>query len=322
MVKNMDYIKIGDSGIKLSLIGLGGHEFLQDGSSRGFHEDLTRAVTPGQIFTGFGGEKRKHVLRAAFEYGINVLDVTIDSEKEALGRNLQEVVPPHEVYVQTRPAGMVYNYDKNNTRMARYDLLRAEVERILTLIRRERIDFFNVAFMKSALDNDPEYLEKIKENVNRLKEAGLIRFACADTFSGEWTYVKQIETGCFDVVYINFNFADCAAENRVLPLAKKNGMTVITREPFMKGALFHMGSEIGVDNKNLLAHISLKWNILHQHTDVVLIGVDNADQLRSNLSVLDNLQFTSTEQELLEKLKRSTAYNEYSKTKAAKFLEE
>ena len=40
--------------------------------------------------------------------------MTIDSEKEALGRNLKEVPPPYEIYIQTRPEGMGYGYDPNN----------------------------------------------------------------------------------------------------------------------------------------------------------------------------------------------------------------
>ena len=316
----MIYTEVGDSGISVSVIGLGGHEFLEDGRSRGFHEDHNKAVTPGEFFTGFGGEKRKSVLNAAFEYGINFLDVTIDSEKEALGRNLQEIVPPYEVYIQTRPAGMVYNYDKNNTRMAQYDLLKEEVKRILKLIKRDRIDFLNFAFMESALENDPQYLEKIKENINKLKEAELIRFACADTFSGEETYLKQVQAGCFDVIYINFNFADNAAANKVLPLAKEKGMTVITREPFMKGALFKMGQEVGVNDKNLLACTSLKWNLLHKDVDLVIMGVDNVNQLKNNLSVLDNLQINQKEYELLEKIKSSNTYKNYFRNKKEKFL--
>ena len=64
-------------GVPLSCLGLGGHEFLADGRSRGFNEDSRRAITPGEFFDGFGCEKRLAVLRAAFEAGINVgVDVT------------------------------------------------------------------------------------------------------------------------------------------------------------------------------------------------------------------------------------------------------
>ena len=84
----MRYSEIGNTGIKISSIAMGGHEYLPDGRSRGFNEDMTLATTPGYIFPGFGGEPRKAVLRMALEYGVNFFDVTQDSEKEALGRKV------------------------------------------------------------------------------------------------------------------------------------------------------------------------------------------------------------------------------------------
>ena len=99
----MRYSEIGNTGIKISSIAMGGHEYLPDGRSRGFNEDMKLATTPGYIFPDFGGEPRKAVLRMALEHGVNFFDVTQDSEKEALGRNLQEIDLPYEIYIQTRP---------------------------------------------------------------------------------------------------------------------------------------------------------------------------------------------------------------------------
>ena len=58
---------------------------------------------------------------------------------------------------------MVYSYDEFNKKMAEYDLLKAEVQRTLKLLQRDHLDFLNVAFMRSALEHDPEYIEKIKK---------------------------------------------------------------------------------------------------------------------------------------------------------------
>ena len=90
----MIYNRVEKLGIELSAISLGGHEYLPDGSSRGFNEDFKNAVKPGYQGQGYGGDKRRALLRTAYEYGINFLDVTIDPEKEALGRNLKEVPHP------------------------------------------------------------------------------------------------------------------------------------------------------------------------------------------------------------------------------------
>lgn len=317
----MIYKEVGNSGVKISILSMGGHEYLPSGKSRGFNEDFELATRPGHIFEGFGQERRKEVLSIAFERGINFFDVTQDSEKEALGRNLKEVPPPYEVYIQTRPEGMVYTYDPYNAKMAAYDLLRAEVLRGLRLLKRDRLDFLNIAFMRPALDHDPDYLEKIKENIQRLKGEGLIRFACADTFSGESTYLRQIETGCFDAVYINFNFADDGGKKKVLPRAYAKGLAVISREAFMKGELFKMGDEVGLTDRRQLSRIALKWNLSHEEVTTVVVGTNNPVHLREHLGVLDTLELTGEERTIIEKVKTSPLCKAYDERKRKEFLE-
>lgn len=318
----MQYRKLGHTGVEISIIALGGHEYLPDGRSRGFNEpvDAHLAVLPGQVYPGFGGERRKELLKFAYASGINYFDVTVDSEKEALGRNLKEMPPPYEIFVQTRPEGMVYTYDKHNRKMADYALLKAEVQRGLALLQRDHLDMLNIAFMQSALDHDPDYLEKIGYNVSELKREGLIRFASADTFSGEAIYLAEINSGIFDSVFINFNFADNAASSEVLPAAAANGLGVITREAFMKGALFAMGEEIGVTDRSWLARLALKWNLARPGVASVATGVHDRQQLASNLAILDDLALDDDEFALLERLRTAPTFKRYSSERHQRFL--
>lgn len=48
----MKYTQLGNTGVDISVLGLGGHEYLPDGRSRGFNEDLRLATTPGYILKG------------------------------------------------------------------------------------------------------------------------------------------------------------------------------------------------------------------------------------------------------------------------------
>jgi len=315
----MLYRRIGETDVEVSVLGLGGHEYLDDGSSRGFNEDAAKAVTPGYLFDGFGNLQRRDVLAAAFEHGINFLDATIDSEKEALGRNLQEVVPPREVYIQTRPEGMVYSYDPYNAKMAQYDLLRAEVVRALGLLQRDRIDFYNIAPMATAVEHDPDFLLRVAANVRRLKDEDLIRFACADTFSGEAMYLAEIETGVFDAIYINFNFANDCGRDKVLSAAAGRGMAIFAREAFMKGALFTMGADVGIADRDRLARLALKWVLSVPEVTLVMVGVGTRVQLESNVSVLDDLTWNDQDEALLARIRTSLTYQSYAADRARGF---
>lgn len=316
----MKYKKLGNLDVELSIISMGGHEYLPSGASRGFNENFELAIQPDYIFEGFGQEARKQVLAAAFESGINFFDVTMDSEKEAIGRNLKEIRPPYPIYVQTRPESMGYTYDKNNVKMAQYPLLKAEVQRIIKLMQRECIEFLNIPFMKSALENDPEYLVKISDNIQRLKQEGLIRYACADTFSGEGTYLAQIHAKCFDAIYINFNFGDHCCLERVFPCAKTNGLGVISREAFMKGKLFYMANEAEYHEKTRLAQAALKWCLSHAEVSTVVYGTGKVKNLLSAVKVVDDLQINEEDQMIIEKIKETLMFKEFESIKTAEFF--
>lgn len=316
----MKYVELGRTGVRASILGMGGHEYLQNGKSRGFNEDFRRSTTPGEILEGFGQENRLAILKSSYELGINFFDVTQDSEKEALGRNLKQLPPPYDVVIQTRPEGMVYTYDKNNTKMADLILLRNEAQRILKLLQRETIDFFNIAPMKCAFEHDPEYLEKLGYNISVLKQEGLIRFACADTFSGEETYLRMIQSGYFDVIYINFNFADYQAQNRVMKAAKAQKMGVITREAYMKGQLFHMAKEAGIEQISDLADAALRWSLSREGVDMVIYGTGKPEHLRDASEAFEK-KFSELDERLISRIMQTQLYKAYEAEKNKEFLE-
>jgi len=315
----VDHVKVGSSGIAISRLILGGHEYLPDGSSRGFNEDFARATTAGYLFPDFGGEQRRSVLRTAYDLGINTFDVTLDSEKEALGRNLNEMPPPCEVHVQTRPEGMMYGYDPGNRKMLDANLLRAEVERILPLLRRDHIDLLNLGILKDALQGDAEFLPRLAETIASLRREGLIRAACADTFSGEATYLAQINCGAFDVINVNFNIADDGAAHAVLPSAKRAGLTVIAREVYAKGQWFAMGRACGIADANLLARAALKWVLNQPLVDAVIVGAGTSEHLRTAAAAMIDPSLAPDEAAALAQVTVSATFRTFAATRQSDF---
>ncbi|MFC7396389.1 hypothetical protein ACFQU1_04165 [Chelatococcus sp. GCM10030263] len=316
----MRYVPFGKTGIEVSQIALGGHEYLGDGRSRGFNEDMAKAVTPGFIAPGFGGPRRREVLKAAYDLGINYFDVTIDSEKEALGRNLAEMPPPFPVYVQTRPEGMCYGYDPGNRKMLDFALMRAEVVRSLGLLRRETIDFLNIGLLKHSIDETPDYLPRLADNLARLRREGLIRFAVADSFSGERLYLAELNSGAFDAVNLDLSLGEQAGLRAVVPRARELGLGVIAREVFFKSELFTIGDSIGLTDRARLAAAALAW-VVHQRPDTIIVGVDNAEQLRANVvTALDGTR--APDAEIIARLDASEGFRTYADTRRSQFFED
>lgn len=321
----MQYQAIGTTGIELSRIGLGGHEYLPDGRLRGFMEDFERAKEPGYVFPGFGGEARKAVLRVAYDHGVNFFDVTQDSEKEALGRNLREMPPPYEVYVQTRPERMMYDRDPGNRRMADHGELRAEVQRILKLMGRERLDFLNLGITPDAWREDPDYFARLKDTTDRLKQEGLVRCTSADTFRGEETYLRMIGSGAFETIFINFNVADLAGRGRVLPAARDQGMGVVGREVFMKGELFRMADEAGLAgeaDRSRVAAAALKAALAAPELTCMVVGAARPEYLAANLAQAGAPELTDEEAAVLERLRQTERFKAFEAQRRREFLED
>lgn len=282
----MHYVQLGSNGPRISRIILGGHEYLPDGRSRGFNEDFERAVTPGAIMEGFGGPDRLAIVEAALEMGINCFDVTIDSEKEALGRNLRHLAPSADVLVQTRPEGMVYSYDPDNRKMADRATLRDEVVRIIRLLGRERIDILNFGILQDAIDADAAFLERLGANIAALKQEGLIGFAAADSFSGPRTYRAMIEAGTFDSINVNYNVAEDWPIRTAIPEAKAAGMMVAAREALIKGELFAAAGKPGPADTASLARGAIRWVAASPGVDAVMLGSATVEQLRGNVEAV------------------------------------
>lgn len=297
----MPHTPVGDGLLSLSRVVLGGHEYLPDGRSRAFNEDLAKAVTPGHLFPGFGGPLRQAVVTQAAALGITTFDVTIDSEKEALGRNLQEAGLTRAV-IQTRPEGMVYGYDPGNRRMIIAGVLEAEVRRLLRLLRQERLDILNLGVLSDAFYATPDFAARLGDVVHQLKHKRLIRCAAADTFSGGAAYSALLATTAFDTLNLNFNIADDGALTALIPEAVSRGVCVVVREVFMKGELFRIARDEHLGSDALVASAAAKWVARQPGIAALIAGARSAGELTSFASAVQTPSTTPEEDAALERL--------------------
>ncbi|MCJ7751383.1 MAG: aldo/keto reductase [Armatimonadetes bacterium] len=307
----MSFNTLGASQVRLSLIGLGGHEFLPDGRVKAMGEDFHEAVKPGAIWEGFGGEQRRRILKLAYGAGINFFDLTMDSEKEAFARNVAEMPPPYPIFIQTRPEGMVYNNDPSDadkSRLLDYGLLKVEAARACDMLGREAIDCYNFGLFPPAVQRQPGYVRKLADNVERLKADGLIRFACVDTLSGEAISLAMIETGAFDAVFTAFSVVNDAAARQVIPAALERRMGVFLREAFIKGRLFAVGEAAGISDRSGLARAAVRWILAQEVATVLVVGVANSEHLTANLEAANEPALTDEDEALLGRLRASDGF--------------
>jgi aryl-alcohol dehydrogenase-like predicted oxidoreductase len=203
---------------------------------------------------------------------------------------------------------MAYSYDPGNRKMTDLGLLRAEVQRILKILRRERLELLNLGILRTAIDGDPEFVAKLAANIRALQQEGLILFAAADTFSGEATYQAMMESKAFATLNVNFNVADHEPERNVFPFARQCGMHVVVREAYLKGVLFRLGREAGITDDALLARAAMKWLASRPGIDSVIIGADTAGHFRDNVRAFEAPSLDATEAAVLDKLRAHASF--------------
>lgn len=297
---------LGRTGVEVSEIGLGGHEFADSSHIRGFHDDLWKSLTPGEIMPGFGEDARGAVIAAALERGVNFLEVTIDSEKEALGRNLHALGVSEDVVVQTRPCGFVYTYDPGNLSFLDREKLFREIERICGLLRRPYIDILNVGLDDKSFA-DGRYFAVLGANLKALKDAGLIRHAGCDTFSGGIAYETMIASGLFDVLYLIYNPLSDFAEEKVFPMVRDRGMGVLVKEAFLKGQIFKTALSMGIERERFgwVADVVLRWILRRSEISCALVGTSNVNHLLANLQASNRPPLNEEERAFIAHLRAS-----------------
>jgi aryl-alcohol dehydrogenase-like predicted oxidoreductase len=314
----MTYHQLANSDVRLSEVGLGGHEFLPDGRVKAMGEDFHRSVTPGIIWEGFGQDHRRHLVQTALEAGVNFFDITVDAEKDALGRNLEELSPVDPIYVQTRPEGMVYKNDpadEDKQKLLSYDLLREEARRAAGLLRRPVIDIYNFGIYGPAVQRQPGYLDTLARNIGRLKREGLIRFACADGLSaGESLAVEMIETGAFEAIFTNLSPLCDEPLHRLIPTARKHGLAVFAREAFVKGRLFTIAEAAGITDRARAARASVRWILSQGVVTSLVVGVAKPAYLSANIEAAAEPTLTADDEAVLDALRKT---QEFTDTRAA-----
>ena len=213
----MEYGMLGQTGLKISRLAMGGLFVSSHGSER---QEGIRAV------------------RRALELGINYIDTAPgygDSE-EVVGAALKEVRTPH--ILSTKLGGRPQPFDPQDKKA-----LRQSVETSLRLLNRESLDILMIHEPDRPGQYDwfsdwKNFRGPICDFLDELKSEGLIRFTGLGGTTA-YTLPHIIATGRYDVVLTAFNYSLLWQEAliSVIPEAKRQGMGIIVGSPLQQGAL-------------------------------------------------------------------------------------
>jgi len=282
---------------------------------------------------GYGPTDDKESIRAlhrVLDLGVNFID-TADiygdgHSEELIGRVLKERGDKETIIATKfgwdfyRDGGIKSNLKKNYISFA--------LENSLRRLGRDCIDIYQIHNSKPAdIERDSVY-----ETLDELKEQGKVRFYGVSAFYNE-DGISAIRTGKPDTIQVIYNILEQEAEERLFPLALKNNIGIIAREPLAGGLLtgkYNENSKFpktdhrhGWNEKFLedgarkvgklkflkkegqtLIQAALRFSLSHKAVSVVIPGAKTVKQVEENISAAES-ELSSDELERIWKLYRS-----------------
>jgi len=224
-VEDMEYVKLGKSGLEVSKIALGCMSY-------GVAE---RGIAPWSL----SEEESRPFIKQALELGINFFDTanaySDGTSEEFVGRALKEMVPRDEVVIATK----VYfrmREGANGGGLSRKVIMH-EIDASLKRLGTDYVDLYQIHRWDAATP-----IEEMMEALHDVVKAGKARYIGASSMYA-WQFLKAQHTADrngwtrFVSMQNLVNLLYREEEREMLPLCREDGIGVIPWSPLAKGRL-------------------------------------------------------------------------------------
>ena len=324
----MKYRVLGRTGLTVSELGLGGHEFARFlpswhfTTNRKFEEPV-----PAEELVATQAP-RNELIETAIEAGVNYFDTGEVAEPQSLGLALDTLGRRKDVYVAAEtmgPVRMLREIPKAQWR----DALMDGVDERLRLLRTDHIDVFNAHEVVDGYSRDRfEFVITTLKEIQKQGKLGAIGV------SGHHPrFIAELirKYDCFDSVMIPYNYHLQEARDALFPLCKALNIGVVVMKPFnwpYYGLPFTYFSPPYVDTGGYTpAQTSLKWILNAPEVSTIVPGTNTLAELSENLAtftqdhavdetVLENSLTFALSAQGKERLKKMCADKEIARTRA------
>jgi diketogulonate reductase-like aldo/keto reductase len=165
---------------------------------------------------------------------------------------------------------------------------RAEgIRQIETSFQRLRVEVMDLLQIHNLVDagTHTRTLQELK-SLGKVRHIGITHY----TSSAYPEVERWLSTGHYDFLQINYSLGEREAENRLLPMARDKGVSVLVNRPFAEGALFRQvkgkplppwAAELGIGS---WAQYFLKWIVSHPAATCAIPGTSNPEHMKDNLA--------------------------------------
>jgi aryl-alcohol dehydrogenase-like predicted oxidoreductase len=272
----MEYTVLGKTGRKVSRVGYGG--------------TLAGLKNYTHYFDPEDQQNKERLMEAiltAFKLGINYFDTAAgygDGVSERVFGEALASIPKEEIFLATK-AGF-----------ADAGKARASLERSLKNLRRDWIDLIQI---HGSLYRD-EQCDAIlgpggmAEALEKAREEGLVRHIGFSVECQNIPLYRFIRSGRFEVMQIQYNLLfqhpyDPSFNSGSLYEAEDRRMGIVTMRTLTSGIFQRWIQKVNPQNTFDYTPALLQFNLSNPLVDVALLGMFNADQVKANVAICEDL---------------------------------
>jgi len=279
----MRYQVLGRTGLKVSELGLGGHEY-----RRPLPTTLGRW---GEIDTEKFDRtqpERNEIIKRAIEAGINYFDTTQMEEARSLGSALKAFGGRENIHI----AAMIISPFRKMEGKPKADwrtIILQGVEECLKLLQTSYVDVFNLHEPEDRYSR--EKLEVTLEALREMKDEGKVGWIGAS--SHEPLFLAEIirKYDCFDSLMVPYNYHQQEAREVLFPLCKALEIGVVVMKPlswpYYGIPFIRFGPVEGEEDLPYTpAQLCLRWILKSPEVSTVLPSVNSLYELEENLAAI------------------------------------
>ncbi|MHA1632237.1 MAG: aldo/keto reductase [Candidatus Freyarchaeota archaeon] len=282
----MRYRVLGRTGMRVSELGLGGHEYARFLNPVHFpgERKAEEEVSPDMLMATQG--PRNELIKRAIEAGVNYFDTTLIEEAQSLGVALKTIGKRREVHVAAEnlwPLKVLGVLPRSKWQDAVLEM----VENRLKALRTDYIDVFNVHMPEEGYSR--KIFDFLIETLKEIKAEGKIRAIGASSHRLNFLAELMRKYDCFDSIMIPYNYHRQEARKAFFPLCKALNVGIVAMKPFCwpyYGISFIYFCPATVDTGEYTpSQISLKWILRSPEVSTVVPGTNSIKELEDNLGV-------------------------------------
>jgi len=276
------YRVLGRTGLEVSELGFGGHEYRRWLNTYHFPERFDRdEFLKAQ-------PQRNRLIGRAIDSGVNFFDTTLKEEAESLGFALKSLGRRKEVYIA---AMMVFPFRKmGESPKARWrDVIFEGVEGRLRTLQTDHIDVFNIHMPEDHYSKDK--LKTALGVLEEFREQGKIGWISVS--SHELGFLAELlrKYDCFDSIMVRYNYHLQEARDVIFPLTKALEVGVVVMKPiswpYYGIPFMRFGPVEGEQGFYTPAQHSLRWILNSSEVSTVVSGMNGQDEFEENLDAIE-----------------------------------